>query len=160
MSTWNPSLAGPYSDLFRALAIYDLYKAKYYHRDISERNLIIVDDEDIERPQQDSATSCEAPQEDAGKPHNRASGSRAAEPRNAGSKRLENTVEAQDDGSETKPRKQRTGYIIDFDCAAKEEHKRSATALLTVSHCCFRSLQYSHRFRSGDVAVHGTRDAT
>ena len=131
MSNWNPSRAGPYADLFCASAIYDLYKANYYHRDISERNLIIVDDEDIERPQQDSAASREAPQVG---PHNSASGPQAAEQRNDDSERTENAVEAH---SETKSRKQRTGYIIDFDCAAKKEHKRSATALLTVSFFLF-----------------------
>ena len=129
VSICNSSLAGPCSDLFWALAIYDLYKAGYHHRDICERNLIIVDNEGLEKPQQGSLASREAPQ-GVVEPHG-ASGSCLAEPQNDGS-------ESPEDHS-MKKRKPRNAYVIDFECATETMRENCASTFLTVCICCVKS---------------------
>ena len=96
-------------------------------------------------------------------PHNSASGSCASGPRDNSPERPENSVKTESDGSEfqddMKVRKPRTGYIIDFDCAAEANHEKSAMTFVKVGSCCFKSLQNYYLLRSGDVAVRGTRNA-
>ncbi|KAL5514332.1 hypothetical protein ACEPAG_2420 [Sanghuangporus baumii] len=92
-----------------AETIRDLYKAGYYHRDISDRNLIIVPDDD------------NSPAETDGLPT-----------KNDGSPTRTDSLSAENDESPTKTdNTHRVGFLIDLDCATEVVHMRGATAELT-----------------------------
>ena len=89
------------------------------------------------------------PRESAAGPHDASSAPCAKELREDSSEHSGDPAERHNDGSEspkgsTDPQKSRTGYIIDFDCAAIKEHERSGTAFLTVGSCYPQSRHYSN----------------
>ncbi|KAL5476840.1 hypothetical protein ACEPAI_3026 [Sanghuangporus weigelae] len=92
-----------------AETIRDLYKAGYYHRDISDKNLIIVSDND------------NSPTETDGLPA-----------KIDGSPTQTDSLSAENDEPPTKTdNTHRVGYLIDLDCATEVVHMRGATAELT-----------------------------
>ncbi|KAL5476841.1 hypothetical protein ACEPAI_3027 [Sanghuangporus weigelae] len=92
-----------------AETIRDLYKAGYYHRDISDKNLIIVPDDDSSPAETDSLPA-----------------------KNNDSPTQTDSLSAENDESPTKTDDtHRVGFLIDLDCATEVVHMRGATAELT-----------------------------
>ncbi|KAL5514311.1 hypothetical protein ACEPAG_2399 [Sanghuangporus baumii] len=92
-----------------AETIRDLYKAGYYHRDISDKNLIIVPDDDSSPAETDSLPA-----------------------KNNDSPTRTGSLSKENDESPTKiDDTHRVGFLIDLDCATEVVHMRGATAELT-----------------------------
>ncbi|KAL5498643.1 hypothetical protein ACEPAH_1998 [Sanghuangporus vaninii] len=92
-----------------AEAIRDLYKAGYYHRDISDHNLIIVTDDDYSPSETDSLRT-----------------------KNDDSPTLTDSLSTENNESSTKSDStRRIGFLIDLDCATEVVHMRGAKAELT-----------------------------
>ncbi|KAL5521655.1 hypothetical protein ACEPAF_2403 [Sanghuangporus sanghuang] len=92
-----------------AETIHDLYNAGYYHRDISERNLIIVANGDNSAAETDSLPT-----------------------KNNDSPTRTDSLSTENDESSTKADKaHRVGFLIDLDCATEVVHMRGAKAELT-----------------------------
>ncbi|KAL5476818.1 hypothetical protein ACEPAI_3004 [Sanghuangporus weigelae] len=92
-----------------AETIRDLYKAGYYHRDISDKNLIIVPDDDNSPTETDSLPT-----------------------KNNDSPTRIDSLSMENDESPTKTdNTHRVGYLIDLDCATEVVHMRGAIAELT-----------------------------
>ncbi|KAL5476817.1 hypothetical protein ACEPAI_3003 [Sanghuangporus weigelae] len=92
-----------------AETIRDLYKAGYYHRDISDKNLIIVPDDDNSSAETDSLHT-----------------------KNDDSPTRTDSLSTENNESPTKAdNTHRVGYLIDLDCATEVVHMRGAKAELT-----------------------------
>ncbi|KAL5521652.1 hypothetical protein ACEPAF_2400 [Sanghuangporus sanghuang] len=92
-----------------AETIHDLYNAGYYHRDISDHNLIIVTDDDNLSAEADSLPT----------------------KNNDSSTRTDSLSTDNNESSTKADNMHRVGFLIDLDCATEVVHMRGAKAELT-----------------------------